>query len=81
MPMSKHDAARIAALTRHSRGNTIEATKPARAGFVARFELEVDPDGTLPPEERATRAERAMRAHMLRLAAKSAEGRGKRAAS
>lgn len=67
--------ARIAALTRHAHGDTREATKPARAGFLRKFELAVDPDGTLTADERARRAQRAMRAHMLRLAAKSAKVR------
>ena len=71
--------ARIAALTRHSRGDTIAATQPARAGFLARFLREVDPDGVLAPVERERRAQRALRAHMLRLAAKSAEARRSRA--
>lgn len=31
-------------------------TAPARAGLLAKFEREVDPDGTLPPTERAHRA-------------------------
>jgi hypothetical protein len=81
VPMSPTERARIAALTRHSRGDTKQATAAARAHFEARFELEVDPEGILSPEERAARTKRAMRAHMLRLAAKSAETRAKRAAS
>lgn len=73
--MDNSTRARIAALTRHSRGDTTAATAPARKGFMAKFEREVDPDGTLPVAERQRRAERAMRAHMLRLAAKSADAR------
>jgi hypothetical protein len=42
-------------------------TAPARAGFMARFEREVDPEGVLPPAERARRAEQLMRAHMAKL--------------
>jgi len=52
-------------------------TGAAHKGFRAKFEREVDPDGTLPPAERAARAERARRAHMLTLAAKSAAVRRK----
>lgn len=70
-------AARIAALTRHAFNDTVESTKPARAGFGAKFAREVDPDGVLPPDERARRAQRALRAHMLTLAAKSAAARRK----
>jgi hypothetical protein len=43
-------------------------TWPARQAFLKRFEREVDPDGTLPPDERHRRAEHAKRAYMLRLA-------------
>jgi hypothetical protein len=48
---------------------------PAHRAFRARFERLVDPDGNLDPVERATRADRARRAHMLTLAAKSAAAR------
>jgi hypothetical protein len=81
MPMSTTERARIAALTRHSRGDTRDATAAARAGFAERFEREVDPDGVLPPAERAARAARARRAHMLRLAARSVESRRRKAAA
>ena len=42
-------------------------TRPAREAFLKRFEKEVEPHGTLPPEDRARRAEHALRAYMLRL--------------
>lgn len=77
--MSTTDRARIAALTRHAFGDTKAATAPARRGFEAKFERAVDPDGVLTPTERATRAQRLMQAHMVKLAAKSAEARSKRA--
>jgi hypothetical protein len=50
-------------------------TAPARAALMATFEREVDPDGTLPPVERAIRAEHARKAYFLRLALKSAKAR------
>lgn len=50
---------------------------PAHRGFRARFERLVDPEGTLPERERSIRADRARRAHMLSLAAKSAAARKK----
>lgn len=50
-------------------------TAPARAAMLAKFEREVDPDGTLPPEERARRAEHLRKAHFARLALKSARAR------
>jgi hypothetical protein len=46
-------------------------TRPARETFLKRFEKEVDPDGTLPPDERRQRAEHAKRAYMLKLAKRS----------
>jgi hypothetical protein len=42
-------------------------TRPAREAFLRRFENQVDPGGTLPPEERRQRAEHAKRAYMLQL--------------
>lgn len=47
----------------------------ARAGFMARFEREVDPDGVLDPAERTDRAEHAKKAYFTRLALKSARAR------
>ena len=55
-------------------------TQPARDAFDARFEREVDPDGTLDPVERALRAAAARKAYFARLALKSAQARRKRAA-
>lgn len=53
-------------------------TAPARAAFLARFEREVDPEGTLDPGERARWAEHARKAYFLRLALASAHARGRR---
>ncbi|WP_206188623.1 hypothetical protein [Streptomyces kanamyceticus] len=50
-------------------------TAAARRAFMDRFEVEVDPDGSLSPQERATRAESARRAHFQRLALASAKAR------
>jgi hypothetical protein len=50
-------------------------TKPGRDAAFARFEAEVDPDGALDPAERRQRAEHLRRAHMKRLALKSAQAR------
>ena len=47
------------------------------AAFLSRFEREVDPDGTLTPEERRRRAVAARKAHMARLAHLSATKRAK----
>jgi hypothetical protein len=54
-------------------------TANARRAFADRFEREADPDGTLPPDERARRAEHLRRAHYKRLALKSVQARRKRA--
>lgn len=67
--------ARLAAHVQHSKGRT--NTAPAREAFLSRFEKEVDPDGKLDPAERARRAEHALKAHMTRLALKSAKARRK----
>jgi hypothetical protein len=50
-------------------------TQPGRDKFLERFEREVDPDTTLEPAERRRRAMHARRAHMLRLAKRSAQAR------
>ena len=52
-------------------------TRPAREAFLARFERQVDPGGSLSPDERKLRAKHAMRAHMLQLARRSAALRKK----
>jgi hypothetical protein len=53
-------------------------TWPARKAALDRFEREVDPDGLLTPQERAKRAEWPRKAHMQRLALKSAAARQRR---
>jgi hypothetical protein len=54
-------------------------TAPARRGFRAKLEKQIDPDGTLPPAERDKRVENAYSAHMKRMALKSAQARRRRA--
>jgi hypothetical protein len=63
-------------LTAWSRHGVETMLAPARRGFIARFERIVDPTGSLSQEERSRRAQRAMRAHMLQLAERSAKVRG-----
>jgi len=53
------------------------AMEPAWRGQMARFEREVDPDGTLPAEERTRRAKSAQREAMARLALRSHTARRK----
>jgi hypothetical protein len=60
----------------HAKHDTRETTKKARSAFLARFEQQVDPDGTLPADERR-RAEAARKAYCTRLALQSAKARSK----
>jgi hypothetical protein len=81
MSLSSSEAAlrgRIGAYATHSRHDPKATTANARKAFLARFEREVDPDGTLPLAERARRAEYARKAHFARLALKSAQARSKK---
>jgi hypothetical protein len=71
---------RIGAAVTASRYDGRALTERARATFLRSFEITVDPDGTLPTEERARRARAAHRAHMLRLARASVIARRRRAA-
>jgi hypothetical protein len=71
---SRFDSAtgRAAALARWAyEPDPAAATAPATAGFLARFEREVDPDNVLTPAERELRARRLMRAHMIQLSRRS----------
>ncbi len=80
MPASRTSIARLGAHESWARTPDRSArTAPGRAVFDARFEREVDPDGTLPPAERARRAEHARRAYFTRLALASAKARRARA--
>lgn len=69
---------RIGAARLHALHDARETTIEARRAFLGRFEREVDPDGTLPPDERERRAAHARRAHMLALSLKSAKARRER---
>jgi hypothetical protein len=71
---------RLAAHILHARRDPRQTTARARAGFLARFEREVDPAGVLDPTERRRRAEHARRAYFIRLSlAAVAARRAKRA--
>jgi len=80
-PEQRATRARIAARAMHARNDGREVTAKARATFLARFELEADPDGSLPPAERARRAEQLRRAHFARLALASSRARRAKAAA
>jgi hypothetical protein len=58
--------------------NTVDRaarTAAARQAAHDRFERLVDPEGVLPPEERARRAAHARQAHFIRMAMRSAQAR------
>ncbi len=75
-PQQRALAARIGAHALHAQITDPAAhTAPARRAFLDRFEREVDPEGVLPLEERARRAEHARRAYFSRLALASAKAR------
>lgn len=67
--------ARLGAHAKWARTDPVEGTTAARARFLLKFLDEVDPDRVLPGAERLRRAEHALRAHMTRLALKSAKAR------
>lgn len=74
-PAERSLRGRLGAYVVHSRYDSRELTKPARAAFDSKFERDVDPDGILPTEERLRRAEMARKAHFARLAIASAKAR------
>jgi hypothetical protein len=67
--------ARLAAFALHAQRDSREITRAGRQAFIARFELEVDPDGLLPEMERRRRAEAAKKAYFTGLALRSARAR------
>jgi len=78
-PEQRSLRARIASHTSWANTEDPKArTAPARSAFFDRFEREVDPDGVLDPADRRRRAEHARKAHMQRLALKSARARRSR---
>lgn len=80
-PEQRSLRARIAALSRWAKEDPSAAAARGQAGLLARFIDQVDLDRTLPEPERMRRAEAARKAHMARLALKSARARAARAAS
>lgn len=74
-PEERRQRARIAAHSMHSRHDTEAVTAHGREAFLKSFEAQVDPEGTLTPEERARRAQHALKAHMARLSLQSARAR------
>lgn len=77
-PSERALIARLAAYESWARTTDPAArTAAARKAQLDRFEREVDPDGTLPPAERARRAEARRKSYYTRLALKSAQARRK----
>lgn len=70
-------SARVGGLSRHAQHGSAELSRQGSAALYARFEREVDPDGTLTVTERRSRADAARRAHMTRLALASAKSRSR----
>ena len=79
-PEQRRLRAQIAANARWSREDPAPNAARGQAGLTAKFEREVDPDGSLPPAERARRVEAAKRAHFQRLAFASSRARSRNAA-
>jgi hypothetical protein len=69
---------RIGAYRLHATHDPRETTAAGRAAFLAKFEREVDPEGTLTPVERERRARAARSAHFAKLAYQSARARAQR---
>ncbi|WP_370325325.1 hypothetical protein [Euzebya sp.] len=76
-PQQRSIRARLAAHALHAKTDGRAHTRPARDGFMRRFEDQVDPDRQLPEEERQRRAQHALTAHMTMLALRSAKARRK----
>lgn len=66
---------RIGAYRLHSQYDSKEITRAAREAFLRKWVNEVDPDRQLAEDERLRRAENALKAHMAKLALKSAQAR------
>lgn len=78
-PEERSERARIAAHRLHATHDSRTITANARAAFLDRFAREVDPDGTLSPEERDRRAAHARKAYFRALALRSAQTRRQKA--
>jgi hypothetical protein len=75
-PVHRALIARLAAYSKWAMCDDPEvAMRAPHKGFLARFEKQVDPEGRLSPTDRQRRAEAAMKAHMTRLALRSAQSR------
>ena len=69
---------RLGAHRMHAMYDSKETTAKGREAFMSKFEREVDPDGTLPPDERQRRAEHLRKAYFTELALKSVQSRARK---
>lgn len=76
-PAERSLRGKLAAHTKWATHDPVEGTAAARAAFLDRFELQVDPDCQLDPAERSRRAAHARKAYFAALALKSAQARRK----
>jgi hypothetical protein len=75
-PTERSLRAQAAGLTSWAKtADPLERTKPGRDAAFSKFEDEVDPEHKLPANERRRRAEQLRRAHMAKLALRSAKAR------
>ena len=78
-PAQRALVARLAAYSRWSRcDDPLAATETSRKSFLDRFDRQVDPENKLPVDERRRRADAALKAHMTRIALRSAQARKRR---
>ena len=77
-PAERTLRARIAAHAMHARHDPKATTARARARFLERLEALADPEGVLPPAERAEHAKHLRSAYFARLALASAQARRRR---
>lgn len=77
-PQERTLRAKLGAYTLHAKHDAKQTTAKGRATFLARFETEVDPEGTLTLAERQRRAQYARKAYFARLALLSAKTRRKK---
>lgn len=79
----RRNIARIGGLRLHALHDTNVISAPGRKAAAdsldARLLADIDPDGSLPPDERARRLALARKAHFTLLAYRSARARAKRA--
>jgi hypothetical protein len=78
-PEQRSMRARMGGLATAARHDSRELIRPARAAFDQKFLDEVDPDRSLPEDERNRRVAAARRLHFTKMAFRSAQVRKARA--